>query len=76
MEGRTQSFGWEMRMSEFHDTVRRHVTGVEAQDRDRITGVNPLRARGAALGGAGSRIEQFYQGFDSAHSPEATDEPG
>jgi len=64
-----------MRMSEFHDAVRRHVVGVEAQDRDRITGVNPLRSLGTPLGGAGSRMEQFYQGFDSAHSPEATDEP-
>ena len=63
-------------MSEFHEAARRQIAAKEHRDRDRITGVNPLRSLGSPLGGAGSRMEEFYQGFDSAHGSEATDEPG
>ena len=61
-------------MGNFQDAARRQIEAKEDRDRDRITGVNPLRLRGTPLGGTGSRMEQFYQGFDRAHSPEAPDE--
>lgn len=60
-------------MGVFHDAVRSHCEAIEGRGHDRITGQNPLAYRGA--GTFWSRIDQFYLGFDSAHSPQVSEGP-
>jgi len=62
-------------MVEFEEAVRRRIAAKGAQPRYGQPGTNPLHHLGVTLSGSVSRMDQFYQGFDRARSPEVSDGP-